>query len=439
MSAPQSSTKETETSATTPSHEEPWIVAVDMGYGHLRAAAAIAAAAGTVVRRGDRKPLAGWVERCSWRSVRGLYNILMRCASATPARWPFRRLLMALTEIPPVGSDPPADAIRSSHLLRRLIGAGICGGVLRAHPVDAPLISTFYAHAVAAAESGRRDVWCVVTDSDIHRVWVPVEPRRHRVRYCVPAEGTGRRLQSYGVPEEDIVVTGFPLPPERVGGRDLPVLRRELWARLLRLDRNGHFLKIHGAEVQSALGPRPENHTAAPLVAFCVGGSGAQIGAVRRVLPAAAEAVRAGRLRLLLVAGARPAVARRFRRWLRSDGLREGEGIEIVEAPEFDAYVTSFHGRLGEVDAIWTKPSEMTFMAGLGIPLLLAPALGAHEERNRELALAAGAALDTPRAAEIPDRVLAAVEDGSLAAAAWAGFKGFPADGAWRILDAVRR
>ena len=36
---------------------------------------------------------------------------------------------------------------------------------------------------------------------------------------------------------------------------------------------------------------------------------------------------------------------------------------------------------------LWTKPSEMTFYAALGIPLILAPPLGAHERYNRRWAL----------------------------------------------------
>lgn len=415
------------------------MVAVDMGYGHLRAAAALADAAGVEVRRGDRAPLAGPLERRAWRTVRGMYDVLVRRAGAGPSGGPFRRLLTELTAIPPPGEGTPESGRGAARWLRMLAAGGLCGGVLRVLPAGAPLVSTFYAHAIVAADRGRERAWCVVTDTDVHRVWAPLRPEGSGVRYCVPAEATAERLRGYGVPAEHILVTGFPLPPERLGGRDLPILRRELAARLARLDHGGTFLGVHGEEIAGVLGVPPEGPPRAPLVAFCVGGSGAQAGALRHLIPAAAEGVRAGRLRLLLVAGARPEVAARFRKWLRRAGLAEGadHGVEVLVEDDFPAYAKRFHGLLGDVDVLWTKPSEMTFFAGLGIPLLLAPSLGAHEERNRERAMEAGAAIDTPRANAIPELVRAALVDGRLARAAWAGFRGFPADGTYRILDAI--
>ena len=43
-----------------------------------------------------------------------------------------------------------------------------------------------------------------------------------------------------------------------------------------------------------------------------------------------------------------------------------------IPADDFDAYWHAFNGTLADVDVIWTKPSEMVFYAGLGIPLILA-------------------------------------------------------------------
>ena len=44
------------------------------------------------------------------------------------------------------------------------------------------------------------------------------------------------RLRAYGVPDDRILLTGFPLPHGLVGGPELPILRRNLASRLVRLD-----------------------------------------------------------------------------------------------------------------------------------------------------------------------------------------------------------
>ena len=45
-----------------------------------------------------------------------------------------------------------------------------------------------------------------------------------------------RRLRQYGVPDERIFITGFPLPRENLGGPGMDTLRADLLARLGRLD-----------------------------------------------------------------------------------------------------------------------------------------------------------------------------------------------------------
>jgi len=54
-----------------------------------------------------------------------------------------------------------------------------------------------------------------------------------------------------------------------------------------------------------------------------------------------------------------------------------------------------------ETDVLWTKPSELCFYAGLGIPIVMSPPLGAHEERNQIALMRAGAGYqqEDPRAA----------------------------------------
>jgi hypothetical protein len=388
----------------------PRIAAVDMGYGHLRAARALADAAGTLVTEADRAPSAGRIEQAVWAALRGAYGILVRAAGAPRSRATVRPLL-------DVGRGLVEDLERSG----------------------APLLATFYAPAVLADDAGRDRVWLVVTDADVNRIWVAADPASSRIGFLAPCARTARRLRTYGVPLSRIRVTGFPLPPSLLGDRDLGALRSNLAARLARLDPRGVFRARKGEEAARLLGCDipPPGSGGPPTVAFAVGGSGSQAALMEEAIPAFRPFVERGALRLSLVAGVHAGVARAFRRWVADAGLREGEGVEVLEARTFDEYEPQFNALLARTDVLWTKPGELVFFGALGLPLLLAPPLGVHERRNRRLALRWGFALDGRDPAAAPGRLAAALADGALARAAWRGFRRLPARGTWRILDIV--
>jgi hypothetical protein len=322
-------------------------------------------------------------------------------------------------------------------LVRRGLGRGLVAELRR---TGAPLVTTFYAPAIVADRAGHEPVWCVVTDSDVNRIWAPLEPAASRIRYLVPGARAARRLRAYGAPDDRIAVTGFPLPVELRGGRDLPALRRNLAARLARLDPSGELRALRRDELARRLGAAPPaGAVEPPLLAYAVGGAGAQAELVRDFLPALAPLVMERRLRLALVAGVRAPVARLFRDALAAAGLSGAlaSGVEIVHDADFDAYYDAFVRLLGRADVLWTKPSELAFYAALGLPLVCAPPVGAHERQNRRWVRESGAGVkqrDARFAAEWLGELLA---DGALAGAAWSGFERLPADGLYRILDAV--
>src|SRR5207237_7698223 len=118
-------------------------------------------------------------------------------------------------------------------------GAGVhLARILR--ETGAPLFTTFYAAAILAELYGATNLYCVVTYSDINRVWAPPEPRKSAIRYFAPSEHARRRLLSYGVLESNVRTTGFPLPDHLVG-RDRSRLRSLLAARLGRLAPREHL------------------------------------------------------------------------------------------------------------------------------------------------------------------------------------------------------
>ncbi len=420
----------------------PLVVAVDMGYGHVRAARPIARALGTAVTLVDQPPLVGPEERKVWDRVRSAYEWTSRASQLPWVGGPFRWALDSVTDIPHLHpyrdlSAPTRGVATLDRLVRRDLGRGL---VDRLRETGAPLVATFYSPAIAADVAGLPDVWCVVTDSDINRVWAPLDAAGTRIRYLVPSPRAGRRLRSYGVPEDRIAFTGFPLPHELLGGRDLSALRRNLASRLLRLDPGGAFLRDHQDEVAHFLGALPYEETPGPpTVTFAVGGAGAQAGMAAAFLPGMRGALEEGRLRLALVAGVRPAVADRFREEVQRAGLEGalGRGLEILEAQGLEEYFDRFDALLARTDVLWTKPSELSFYAALGLPLVFASPVGVHERYNRRWVRESGAGLVQRHPAAAWQWLSDWLEDGTLAGAAWSGFTRLPKHGLYRILDLV--
>ena len=420
------------------------LVAIEMGYGHLRAAYALGGELGLPVANADQAPLADEVERKLWARARRSYEFVSRASQLPVMGGPFDFALGALTAIP--GLYPMRDLSAPTWAVRYLARSakrGLGRGLVEHLGASGrALLTTFYAPAVLADMAGCERVFCVVTDTDVNRVWVPPDVRRSRIQYLVPGHRTARRLQSYGVAKEHILTTGFPLPPELLGGRDLAVLKRNLAARLLRLDPAGTFREVYGDEVDHFLAvPRPTGSAAAPLVTFAVGGAGAQADLPAAFLRGFRGPLEAGRLRLALVAGVRPEVAARFEKTIARNGLGHlvGERLQIVEAPDLGSYFSVFNALLAETDVLWTKPSELTFFGALGLPLLLTAPVGRHEAYNLRWAREAGVGLKQRNPAYVGERLLDWLDDGTLAGAAWSGFMRMPKFGTYKIADAVRR
>jgi hypothetical protein len=411
----------------------PVVTALDMGYGHLRAASAIASACGSAVVDADRPPIATEHEAATWARTRRWYEALTRAAGhwyAPGARW----LLDTITAIPPL--EPPRDLsapTAGTKFLARMIDRGLGSGLAtRLVESGDPLVSTFYAPAIAADAHGAERVHLVVTDSDVNRVWVPADPRRSRITYFAPSEIAAARLRSYGAPAERVIVTGFPLPHELAADG---VAERAFAARVARLDPKGTFRASLSREDRATLGDAAASGP--PTVVFAVGGAGAQAGDARHLLAALREPLRRGEVRLVLVAGTRPRVAADFERWIAAAGV--AGAVRVLFERDFASYYRSFNETLRDADVLWTKPSELTFYGALGLPLCLARPLGVHERRNREWAVGLGAAIDAGDSRATAARLPSLLADGTLAAAAWAGFTRMPRSGTARILEAVAR
>jgi hypothetical protein len=417
---------------------EPCVVAIEMGYGHLRPAHALSRELGVPLLEVDRPPLAGAEEQALWARTRRVYEGISRLSQVGGVGRPLRRLLEGITAIPPLHplrdlTAPTRGTQVLGWLARRGLGQGMVG---RLRATGAPLLTTFFAPAVIADAAGL-DSHCVVTDSDINRIWASERSRETRVTYYAPSPRVKRRLVAYGVPEARTHVTGFPLPGELLGGPGLDTLRENLAARLVRLDPTGVFRHGHGGELAAQLPmlPRSEERIP-PLVTYAVGGAGAQAELVDAFLPSLAPSIRDGRLRLALVAGIRREVAERFERAIAKAGL--GADVEILLEPDHDRYFRRFNQLLARTDVLWSKPSEITFFAALGLPMVCSWPVGVHEQYNRRWVIEAGAGLKQRDPRFAGEWLADWLADGTLAGAAWSGFRRLPAGGLYNIVKHVR-
>jgi hypothetical protein len=236
---------------------------------------------------------------------------------------------------------------------------------------------------------------------------------------------------------ENVQVTGFPLPHSLLGGSELPAAKANLAARLVRLDPRGEFRRAYDAEVRAVLGELPALDDLVPHLVFAVGGAGAQANLAEFFVPSMTRALVEGRWRITLVAGVREEVKRRFETLIGALPDAARANVDILFEPNVERYFDRFEERLARADVLFTKPSEMTFYGALGLPLVLSAPVGAHERFNRRWAREAGAGLKARDARFAQGWLDEWLEDGTLAGAAWNGFRRLPNLGLYRIADAV--
>jgi hypothetical protein len=413
------------------------VVAVEMGYGHLRAAHTLAEAFGTEVLRMDAPPLARPSETVLWQAAVRLYNALSQ-ACDWPVAGPAARLILeSITRIAPLRPD---GAKEPAGLLTRLLDCltrTVIGRHFRAVAASAerPILATYPAIAMAARQVPGVRVFCLVTDTDLNRSWAPADAAQASIDYLAPSKQVAQRLRSFGVPDQRIHVTGFPLPA-RLVRQTQPALAR----RLHRLDPKSAFR----AQAPEGIGAFLRNNAPPSLMrpialTMAIGGAGAQTRQVGQILQSLRGQILSGKLSLTLVAGKRHDVAGVLRKMVQSAGLAaciEG-GIKILLADDTSKYFQLFEDCLAETDLLWTKPSELVFYAALGLPLLLAPPVGGQEHANREWLLSHGSAVDAGKPAVLDRRLEDLLATGELCRIAWNAYSRLDRNGCERILELV--
>ncbi len=411
--------------------QQAWVVTADMGYGHQRAAYPFRDIARERIITANSDSIVGTKEKKMWKQFQGFYETMSRLGriplvgqwlwqaydsfqSISPF-YPFRDL-----------SKPTIGSLR----LHRLIHQGFAKSVpAYARREKIPFLSTFFAVALAADHLGLPDVSCVVTDSDINRIWVAEKPRKSRVVYFAPTARAQKRLLLYGVPEDRVFLTGFPLPDE-----NLHAVRDDLARRIAVLDPSGMFHAKYRPLLDEELGPIPPPDRPMTIV-FAVGGAGAQAEIARQILVSLRPALETGRIRIHLVAGTRLEISTFFLETIRDTGLAEelGKSVHVLTSLSKTDYFSRFNQVIRNADLLWTKPSELSFYCALGLPLVMTHPIGSHEECNSDWLIKIGAGLPQEDPAAAADWLFDWRDRGLLALAAFNGFHHAPRHGTENI------
>ncbi len=405
-----------------------WVVTADMGLGHQRAAHPLAHLAEGGILTAGSPEVTDADEVGFWNRLRWSYEFVSRTKSVPVVGGVLFGALDSLLKIPPLYplrdlSHPSLNNALVDHLIRQGLGHSLVEKLKSRH---LPLISTFYAPCLVADHFHTGTIYSVICDADLNRVWVASKARNSTITYLAPCGRVMRRLRQFGVPDERILITGFPLPRENIGGPGMETLKSDLLARLGRLDPTGRFAAVFGPTVQSLLGaaPVPSGGKERVTVAFAVGGAGAQIEIGMMLAQSLRPGILDGRFRLVLVAGVNRLVEKAFEAFLVRIGLEPalGDGVVILCAETKQAYFDYFNEMMREVDILWTKPSELSFYSALGIPIVMAPTIGAQEGKNLKWLMDKGCAFPQVKPTLALEWLRDMLKEGAFAEKALNGF-----------------
>ncbi len=420
-----------------------WIVTVDMGYGHQRAAYPLRelSPTGKVLIANNYAGIPRSDFR-TWNNGRKTYEFFSRSTS-----WPLIgkfvfKMFDKVQKIKPFYprrdlSDPSLQVKQVFSLIRRGFGRDL---IEQINQKDIPLITTFFTTAFMAEEHKfRNEIYTVVCDSDINRAWVALNPAKSRIKYLAPCRRVVERLKEYGVKDQNIFLTGFPLPEENIGS-EFKTLKQDLAQRIENLDPAHRYRSKFGDTVKKFLGNGETTVQKRPLtLTFAVGGAGAQRSIAKSLLLGLKEKLIKEEINLNLIAGSRNDVFSYFKQCIINSRLVKcyGKNLNIIFSPHKDDYFREFNEVLRHTDIVWTKPSEMVFYSALGLPIIIAPPLGSQEDFNRTWLKTIGAGITQNDPRFTSEWIFDWVESGWLAEAAMAGFLDGRQFGVRNIKDVV--
>lgn len=418
-----------------------WLVSADMGYGHQRAVFPLKNLSVNGVITVGTTEAASKSEKKLWKRILNAYEFFSRAKSIPVIGTPFFSLWDMMMHIP--SFYPIRDMSNSTfqvNLLESTIKNGLCSGMLETIQTESlPLVTSFYAPAVAADMNGHLKIYCIICDADINRVWVAKEPWESRIEYFVPCGKAAQRLKVYGVPEDRIHYTGFPLPVELIGNENLSTLKRNLLTRLHYLDPEKRFWLRHGRNVEFYLEESHQgNDNRVLTITYSVGGAGAQKEIGAKIAQSLKEKIIDGKVKLNLVAGIKKPVYEYFNE-VKSKIAPGSDFIRIIYSESMDKYFELFNNILHDTDILWTKPSELSFYAALGLPIIITPAIGSQEKFNKKWLREIGSGIKQWNPDYTDQWLYELLRKGILAEAAWNGFLKIRKLGTYKIREVLEK
>lgn len=430
-------------------NDDIYVVGVNMGYGHERPAHAIADYFGTseIIIANDYKGIPA-SDRNVWESGRKFYERISRFKQVpVVGDWAFS----LFDEVQRIPNFYPKRDLSGPSLQTRQFYTFYRHKKWMRHLVEKlaknpkPFVSTFMSPAFAAEEFGYpEDIYVLCTDTDVSRAWAPLKPGKSRIQYLAPTKRVANRLEMYGVPKAHIHATGFAIPYELIGDNDKKA-EASLERRLCNLDPNGYFLKNNNLSLEAILGPQvcdqiSNRDSHVPRIAFAIGGAGAQSDMLTTLLKSLKNSLMTEKLHLEIIVGTHEGIYKDLKRVIAEMHMtrvfKEGKSSILFEKKR-DDYFREFTKMIERIDALWTKPSELSFYAGLGLPIIMAAPIGSQEDFNREWLLQMGAGADQMDLRYTGEWLEDWIESGTLARMAWNGYTQAPMHGVKNIKKTV--
>lgn len=422
-----------------------YVVAVDMGYGHQRATYPFLASAcgNTIINANKYQGIKSWEKR-SWNGGRYWYELICKFKD-TPI---FGKTAFSIMDSYQKIENfyPRRDLSKNSsqqkyfyNQVKKGLGKNL---ILELSKNPLPFLTSFFVPAYFAEYNNYPDaIYCIICDADIARAWAPYDPKNSRINYFAPNKRVKERLMLYGVSPKRIYVTGFPLPKENIGGEKQIILKHDLKSRIYNLDPRGIYRKKYSKLIEDYLCPvREIRHNNHPLtITFAVGGAGAQRDLGALILKKLKDPIKKNKFRLNLVAGTRNDVYLYFQEVIKKEGLTKCKNVSIIYDVHKINYFQILNNALRTTDVLWTKPSELSFYAGLGIPIIMSKPIGSQEHYNREWLLNMGCGIDSGDSQYVDEWLIDWLQSGWLAEAAMAGYLNAPKMGTYHIEDIVLR
>jgi len=403
------------------------IVAADMGYGHQRPAHALKhLSSEPVYNINNYSGVPGW-EKEYWEKSLKSYEKISRLKKIPLFGTIVFKVMDAFQKIKPLYpfrdlSRPTVQQKYFYSFIKKGLGSDLVKKIDKGNSI---FLTTFFVAAyIAEYHNFSGDIYCIVCDTDASRAWAPINPRNSRIKYFLPSEKVKERFLMYGMREENLFVTGFPIPKELVG-ENKEEIKKQLKRRIVNLDPDGNYRKEYKNLLKNIVPDLEISETSnKPLtISFAVGGAGAQKEIGKKLLEELILPIKNNKIKLNLIAGVRPEVKDYFNECIKENNLNNQENkVEIIFERKKDDYFEKFNKVLKKTDILWTKPSELSFFCGVGLPIIITSPIGSQEDFNREWIISMGGGVDSLEIEHVEEWLPKLIKSGRLARAAVDGF-----------------